>query len=48
MESAPSSLVVLFGHPRLAAELPGRNVLCAWGGDPLMQEAAAVRMVRGA
>ena len=48
VEAAPSSLVVLFGHPRLAADLPGENVLCAWGGEPLMQEAAAVRLARGA
>ena len=40
--AAPSSLVVLFGHPRLGADLPGDNILCAWGGEPLMQEAAAV------
>lgn len=42
VEVAPSSFVVLFGHPRLADGLPGENVLCAWGGEPLMQEAAAV------
>lgn len=36
-------MVVLFGHPRLAAELPvGVPVLLAWGGEPLMQEAAAL------
>jgi beta-glucosidase len=36
------SLVVLFGHPRLAAELPDpMHVLCAWAGDRGMQEAAA-------
>lgn len=33
--------VVLFGHPRLAAEVPGGAVLAAWSGDPVMQEAAA-------
>ena len=44
---APTSLVVLFGHPRLATEVPGEHVLCAWGGEPLMQEAAAVRLIRG-
>ncbi|MGK7311633.1 MAG: glycoside hydrolase family 3 N-terminal domain-containing protein [Candidatus Longimicrobiales bacterium M2_2A_002] len=48
VEAAPASLVVLFGHPRLAGDLPGENVLCAWGGEPLMQEAAAVRLARGA
>jgi hypothetical protein len=36
------ALVVLFGHPRLALELPdAAHVLCAWGGDRGMQEAAA-------
>ena len=44
VERAPSSLVVLFGHPRLAAGLPGENVVCAWGGEPLMQEAAAATL----
>ncbi len=43
-EVAPASLLVLFGHPRLAAALPGNNVVCAWGGEPIMQEAAAVRL----
>jgi len=36
------SLVVLFGHPRLASELPdAAHLLCAWCGDRGMQEAAA-------
>ncbi|HEY3286391.1 MAG TPA: glycoside hydrolase family 3 N-terminal domain-containing protein [Gemmatimonadaceae bacterium] len=40
------SLVVLFGHPRLAAELPdAAHVLCAWAGDKGMQEAAARALV---
>jgi hypothetical protein len=40
---APSAqLVVLFGHPRLAAQIPGEApVLCAWHGQALMQRAAA-------
>ena len=33
--------VVLFGHPRSAAQTPGAHVLGAWGGEPLMQRAAA-------
>lgn len=34
--------VVLFADPRLEAELPvGVPVIAAWGGEPLMQEAAA-------
>ncbi len=40
--AAGSGLIVLFGHPRLEAQLPGSApVLCAWHGQPLMQEAAA-------
>lgn len=41
---AAPSLVVLFGPPRLGAGLPGEAVVCAWGGETLMQEAAAVRL----
>ena len=37
----PDAGVVLFGHPRLASEVPGEAVLAAWGGDEVMQEAAA-------
>lgn len=34
--------VVLFGHPRHVAEIPGDHpVLCAWSGDEVMQRAAA-------
>lgn len=33
--------VVLFGHPRMAAQTPGAHVLGAWGGEALMQRAAA-------
>lgn len=37
-----ASLVVLFAHPRLAAQVPGDvPVLCAWHGQALMQRAAA-------
>lgn len=37
-----ASLVVLFAHPRLAAQVPGNvPVLCAWHGQALMQRAAA-------
>jgi beta-glucosidase-like glycosyl hydrolase len=40
---APSAkLVVLFGHPRLAAQIPGdAPIVCAWHGQALMQRAAA-------
>lgn len=38
--------LVLFGHPRLVAELPGDvPVLCAWGGETLMQEAAGRTLI---
>jgi len=37
-----AALVVLFGHPRLAAQIPGEApILCAWHGQALMQRAAA-------
>ena len=39
---AGASLVILFAHPRLAAQIPGDvPVLCAWHGQALMQRAAA-------
>ena len=45
--SARDPLVVQFGHPRFAAEIPeAANVVCAWGGDRVMQEAAARRLVK--
>jgi beta-glucosidase-like glycosyl hydrolase len=37
-----ASLVILFAHPRLVAQVPGDvPVLCAWHGQALMQRAAA-------
>ena len=37
-----ASLVVLFGHPRLATQIPGTApVVCCWHGQALMQRAAA-------
>jgi len=37
-----AQLVVLFGHPRLAAQIPGTApILLCWHGQPLMQRAAA-------
>ena len=40
--AAGADLIVLFGHPRLAAELPSNApVLLAWHRQKLMQEAAA-------
>ena len=41
-EARDAALVVLFGHPRLAAALPGKApVLLAWHRQRLMQEAVA-------
>ena len=40
--AAGADLIILFGHPRLAAELPSNApVLLAWHRQKLMQEAAA-------
>ncbi|HZG43315.1 MAG TPA: hypothetical protein VEY93_10155, partial [Longimicrobium sp.] len=40
-EAHPDATVVLFSHPRLAHELPtARNLLAAWGGEAIMQQAA--------
>jgi beta-glucosidase-like glycosyl hydrolase len=39
---ATDSTVVLFGHPRLAADFPAQHIIAAWGGEQLMQEAAAL------
>jgi beta-glucosidase-like glycosyl hydrolase len=41
MSRHPGARLVLFGHPRLAGQVAARNVVSAWGGEPLMQEAAA-------
>jgi beta-glucosidase-like glycosyl hydrolase len=46
VEASRRSTIVLFGHERLAAELSGENVLTAWGGEALMQEASAVWLAR--
>lgn len=44
VSAQPDALVVLFGHPRIAADMPGTNVLAAWGGEAVMQRAAAQRL----
>jgi len=41
LERRPDSLVVLFGHPRLAAAIPSDNLVVAWGGEAVMQRAAS-------
>jgi beta-glucosidase-like glycosyl hydrolase len=41
-----AQLVVLFGHPRLVAQIPGTApILMCWHGQPLMQRAAARRVM---
>ncbi|HET7296507.1 MAG TPA: glycoside hydrolase family 3 N-terminal domain-containing protein [Gemmatimonadales bacterium] len=41
-----AQLVILFGHPRLAAQIPGAApILLCWHGQPLMQRAAARRLM---
>ena len=42
-----ASSVILFSHPRSAAALEAANIVCAWGGEPPMQAAAARALVRG-
>jgi hypothetical protein len=41
LASAPDATVVLFGHPRMARGVAARRLAVAWGGESLMQEAAA-------
>src|SRR5688500_7280008 len=39
---ARDAIIVQFGHPRLASEIPGSTaVISAWGGERVMQNAAA-------
>lgn len=41
------SLIIQFSHPRLAAQLEGNApILCAWGGEAVMQRAAARVLLR--
>ncbi|MBX6331395.1 MAG: hypothetical protein IRY91_06090 [Gemmatimonadaceae bacterium] len=45
--AAPDALVMQFGHPRLIRELPAaRSIATAWGGDSVMQQAAARWLMR--
>lgn len=42
VDKAPEAVVLQFSHPRLAAELrKPAHVVSAWGGDSVMQQAAA-------
>jgi hypothetical protein len=46
--AAPNITVVHFSHPRLAAQLPEPdNLVCAWGGEAVMQQAAARWLLKG-
>lgn len=46
---AKESLIVLFSHPRLAEELTvSAPMLCAWGGEAVMQRAASRVLLREA
>ncbi|HUQ19182.1 MAG TPA: glycoside hydrolase family 3 N-terminal domain-containing protein [Gemmatimonadaceae bacterium] len=41
-EAKQEAIIVQFSHPRLAASIPeGAPILCAWGGESVMQRAAA-------
>ena len=45
--STSDRLIVQFSHPRLAGEIPGdAPILCAWGGEAVMQRAAARVLLR--
>jgi hypothetical protein len=47
-EADRNAVVVQFSHPRLAREISGCPiVVCAWGGEAAMQQAAARFLVRG-
>ena len=37
----PDTPVMLFGHPRLADQIGASTIVCAWGGEAIMQRAAA-------
>ena len=47
LAAAPDALLVQFSHPRLAAQIPeAPTVVSAWGGESVMQHAAARWLVR--
>lgn len=42
IDKVPDAVVIQFSHPRLAAELKKpKHIVSAWGGDSVMQQAAA-------
>jgi beta-glucosidase-like glycosyl hydrolase len=46
-DAKPETTIVLFGHPRLASDMHGHHIVSAWGGEPLMQQAAALWLHKG-
>jgi beta-glucosidase-like glycosyl hydrolase len=47
LAAQPAATIVLFGHPRLGTDLRAGQVLAAWGGERIMQQAAARWLVAG-
>ena len=41
LAARPDATVAFFGHPRLTESVPGEHLLAAWGGEAIMQRAAA-------
>ncbi len=41
LAARPDATVVLFGHPRQAVDVGARTLVVAWGGEAIMQRAAA-------
>jgi beta-glucosidase-like glycosyl hydrolase len=47
LAAAPEAPVLLFGHPRFVAQIPdAKHVVGAWGGEAVMQQAAAGWLTR--
>ena len=47
-ERKQETVIVQFSHPRLAASIDAdATVVCAWGGEPAMQQAAARWLTKG-
>jgi hypothetical protein len=41
-DAGQDAIIVQFSHPRLAESIPeGAPIICAWGGESVMQRAAA-------
>jgi beta-glucosidase-like glycosyl hydrolase len=48
LAAAGTATVVFFGHRRLVGDVPASDILAAWGGEPIMQRAAARWLARHA